>query len=256
MEKFRDKWNKLHGRSERDVAVLFNKLLSKQIRAIAATASKDGVNAALGKVDRLIQRDDFKTLYEEIYLKVGYSYYLLQKSELEQMKRLPTVGLGFFSDIWRMYIEEALLKKIIAERITQVSELTKEKVRTALSFAGSQGLAKQDVAKYLREQMPMFSANRSKVIARTETTHAASIGQKFAADTSTLELEKVWVSLSFDDGRIRADHLAANDQRVPKNGTFNVGGVQMEYPGDPAGGASNCANCRCGIAYVVKGFES
>jgi hypothetical protein len=34
------------------------------------------------------------------------------------------------------------------------------------------------------------------------------------------------------------------------NEDFIVGGVPMEYAGDPKGGASNVINCRCVIIYA------
>ena len=31
---------------------------------------------------------------------------------------------------------------------------------------------------------------------------------------------------------------------------FNVGGAEMDFTGDPAGGAKNVINCRCVIIYA------
>jgi len=51
--------------------------------------------------------------------------------------------------------------------------------------------------------------------------------------------------------RTRPDHLGMLSKKpIPKNDLFNVGGVLMKYPGDPAGGAANVCNCRCAIVYT------
>ena len=36
---------------------------------------------------------------------------------------------------------------------------------------------------------------------------------------------------------------------------FIVGGVPMEYAGDPRGGAKNVINCRCAVIYVEDDEE-
>ena len=63
-----------------------------------------------------------------------------------------------------------------------------------------------------------------------------------------IELRKRWVSIV--DSRSRADHAAMNGTVVAMDDAYNVGGVKMMHPHDPAGGASNVCNCRCAEVYV------
>ena len=59
---------------------------------------------------------------------------------------------------------------------------------------------------------------------------------------------KQWVAVN--DTRTRSTHSEANGQRVHMDEKFNVGGAEMDYAGDPAGGAKNVINCRCVIIYA------
>ena len=90
------------------------------------------------------------------------------------------------------------------------------------------------------------------MIARTETHNAASFANNSyhvtVADDLGISMKKKWVATS--DGRTRPAHAAANGQVVNINEDFIVGGVNMDYAGDPKGGAANVVNCRCVIVYA------
>ena len=96
--------------------------------------------------------------------------------------------------------------------------------------------------------------SRSALIARTETHNAASFANhqyhKTASKDYGIEMVKRWAATG--DLRTRSAHSAANGQTVPMDDKFLVGGAEMEYAGDPAGGAKNVINCRCVIIYVEK----
>ena len=59
-----------------------------------------------------------------------------------------------------------------------------------------------------------------------------------------------WISTN--DGRVRDDHKRADGQKIKMGETFNVGGVKMRRPSDPAGGAKNVINCRCVLGFEVE----
>lgn len=99
-----------------------------------------------------------------------------------------------------------------------------------------------------------LSAARADTIARTETHNAmmfASVeGASAVARDDGIALKKKWVPVQ--DGRTRVSHaFMASQPAIPMSSDFNVGGVMMSRPGDPRGGAANCINCRCVLAYGV-----
>ena len=76
-----------------------------------------------------------------------------------------------------------------------------------------------------------------------------------ANDGSMLNLKmagatkKIWISAR--DNRVRPHHKEINQVIIPIGDKFNVGGQFMDHPGDKAGGANECCNCRCAVAGVV-----
>lgn len=61
------------------------------------------------------------------------------------------------------------------------------------------------------------------------------------------QLMKRW--LATGDERTRPSHEDADGQLVPLDQPFQVGGVSMDYPGDPAGPDEEVCNCRCTVVY-------
>jgi len=108
------------------------------------------------------------------------------------------------------------------------------------------------IAKSIREKVLPISRSRAAMIARTETHNAASYAAHGYHDQVRTDLGinmyKQWVSTN--DARTRSTHSAVNGQRVHMDEKFNVGGAEMNYAGDPAGGAKNVINCRCVIIYA------
>ena len=86
-----------------------------------------------------------------------------------------------------------------------------------------------------------FVKYRAEVIARTEALRAVRAANHEAylqaADEGNLEeqeLERTWIATS--DERTRPTHDRANGQKVGLREMFIVGGVEMQYPGDPTQG--------------------
>ena len=87
---------------------------------------------------------------------------------------------------------------------------------------------------------------RADRIARTETTGAYNGGSWDAALRAGARY-KQWSAIP--DNRTRGSHRIANGQTVPHAQQFDVGGVQMQYPGDPNGGPEEVVNCRCTMLF-------
>jgi hypothetical protein len=55
-----------------------------------------------------------------------------------------------------------------------------------------------------------------------------------------------WVTM--DDSAVRETHRLVDGQTAPFDGTFDVGGYKLRFPGDPVGPPEIWINCRCLIA--------
>lgn len=99
---------------------------------------------------------------------------------------------------------------------------------------------------------------RATSIARTETIGAYNGGQLAAArvrsEASGVTLEKVW--LATIDSRTRKDHYKADGQRVPIDQPFEIGGRELDHPGDPTAPAAQVVNCRCTMLEVEPDEET
>lgn len=88
---------------------------------------------------------------------------------------------------------------------------------------------------------------RGETIARTETIASLNRSNveamQQAVDGGAVKAEhvtKIWHTAQ--DPRVRDSHAAIDGESVGMNGTFSNG---LAYPGDPAGGPEETANCRC-----------
>lgn len=93
---------------------------------------------------------------------------------------------------------------------------------------------------------------RGRVIAKNETFTALSAGRDEAMKQllDRPEIERIDVRWQHNlSENARADHQAMDGTVIQLGETFNVDGVAMEYPHDPAGGAENNIGCRCIAVY-------
>lgn len=113
--------------------------------------------------------------------------------------------------------------------------------------------AGEDVSQLQDRLISLFSdtgtqlgPGRAERIAMTETTRAWNAGTLAAAQALTgaeRPLVKQWQTRR--DNRVREAHADADGQLQLLDDPFDVGGVPMQYPGDPSAPASLTINCRC-----------
>lgn len=105
---------------------------------------------------------------------------------------------------------------------------------------------------WLEARMPAY---RREMIARTESIRAANAGATGTAGRLGAT-RKLWIATF--DGRTRDDHLQAHYDYneggtygpIPLTDSFVVGGVQMQFPGDPQGTPEQFINCRCTVSFI------
>ncbi|MFP1634090.1 phage minor head protein [Zhengella sp. ZM62] len=112
------------------------------------------------------------------------------------------------------------------------------------------GLTAKEISTIISRYSDRLLKLRGDTIGRTEALASLHAAQHEAlqqlVDTGKVQasqIRRVWDATG--DARTRLDHLAADSQSVGLNETFTVGGRQMKYPGDPAGGPEQVINCRC-----------
>ena len=140
------------------------------------------------------------------------------------------------------------MKTLGGFRISGISETTREIIANTILANRDEGVS--NIANAINEKMsPRFSRSRANTIARTEThTTSAFAIHAQAKNFEEPSMQKRWVSST--DLRTRASHRQASGQTVGIDDNFIVGGKEMQYAGDPAGGASEVINCRCVVVYL------
>lgn len=140
--------------------------------------------------------------------------------------------------------------------IDESSKWSKNKLQNALLQGILQGDSIGDIADRFETVTGM---NRNAAIrnARTATTNAQNAGkQDRFADLASKGciFNKMWIATH--DERTRDEHRDADRQEVDYNSTFDVGGEDLMYPGDPSASGWNRYNCRCTMRATNIRFRS
>lgn len=140
------------------------------------------------------------------------------------------------------------------KKITKIQDTSKQLIAAVIQRGMQDGESHLEIAARIRATGKIATPHRARTIALTETHTAACKSIDTAIKSTRIEMEKEWLAAM--DERTRPDHAAADGQRVPEKGRFNVGTSLMLYPGDPAGGAEQTVRCRCVCLYhTVKRMD-
>jgi|TARA_A100000172_G_C3038236_1_gene109384 uncharacterized protein with gpF-like domain len=147
-----------------------------------------------------------------------------------------------------------------AQNVRNITETTRKKIQADISLGLETGLSTDQIAKNIRKSTA-FAPTRATLIARTESHQAMNYGnQEIAKRLGLTRPLKEWVSAM--DERARSWHKNTDGQRVEIDKPFKIltptagGGVaekELQYAGDPQGGATNVINCRCFVIYYDEG---
>jgi hypothetical protein len=129
------------------------------------------------------------------------------------------------------------LRRRGAERVTQITDTTRSRLRTLLGQAADEGWSYDRTAREIRKQYAGFSATRARNIAVFELGDAYEHGNVLVArdlQDGGLAMEKSWLTVG--DDRVRPDHRANQGQGwIPLDDAFGSGDDRP--PADPG--------CRC-----------
>ncbi len=137
------------------------------------------------------------------------------------------------------------------KRSKLIADTSEADVLSAISNGMENGDGTEVIARAIG-QVTDLSDWRSSMIARTETHAAANYAGiesvRDAQDKLDVTMEKAWAATM--DDRTRDAHAAMDSENyIGMDEMFDVGGEQMDSPGDPSGSAENTINCRCVCLY-------
>jgi uncharacterized protein with gpF-like domain len=164
---------------------------------------------------------------------------------LSELRRLPKVqkkrtSFGYNAE-WTQEILNYFSKHLFDKVVLPISGTTKEYIMKVISKGIDEGWSIERMVKEIERDD--YLDGRVRRILRTESNRAINYGNELAADKFEYKTQKRWVAVH--DKRTRHAHLAADGQTVDQTGSYDVGGEQLEFPGDPNGSGANTINCRC-----------
>ena len=132
---------------------------------------------------------------------------------------------------------------------TSISDTDYNDVQDVITSGLEDGLGVEEIASNIRG-ITDLTPFRAATLARTETHAAATYGAieeaRQASDEIGITLQKEWLP-TLDDRTRPAHAEMANTDPIPLDDLFDVGGEQMDRPGDPSASAENTINCRCAL---------
>ena len=197
-------------------------------------------------------------MYETMYSKIGLQFANWYSKNIE--KYLPKADIGNMQSIWANAFA-FMGNQVAGQRVTLVSSTAQATLTNTIRqfMADPIFMSAGEVvqSRMLRQKFDGLADYQARRIVRTEATNAAN----YATEQAALNLfpgqnmTKTWKSGY--DARVRDAHKAANNQMVPFNSKFEVGGESLQRPGDPEGSASNVINCRCSmIVLPIEGANT
>jgi hypothetical protein len=223
----------------RKVARSKNKLINK-ISSVYALSP----DSAFSLYERE-HRAEIERLLSDVYAKVIPKRAGDTLDGIRSLKRWPNYA-GYFDRLIARWTSQNALENAIG-----ISDTTMRDIQRIIKRGIADGMSSASVAREIRK-VKALSVYRANVIARTEIHSASLFAQEEIAKQAQadfgIKLMKFWIPTL--DARTRDAHAAmSRHPGVESGGKFIVGGASMTRPGDPAGGASNVINCRCGLVH-------
>lgn len=170
----------------------------------------------------------------------------------ETMMRETIEGVGLSFDVTNPWAARALGAQ--GGSITEISKTTQADVMKAIGASYQQGFSIPDTAKAIQAAIKDAAPARARLIARTELAGAVNGGSLAAVNMVQQTTGSVYYKQWMTAGGARHPRHALYDgldgQTVPLDGYFDVGGDQLDCPGDPGGSPEEICNCRCTMEYT------
>lgn len=130
----------------------------------------------------------------------------------------------------------------MAAWLQEHSRIAAENINTVTRVSLIDALKAEIAREAIEHLFDVAVSARAPEIARSAVTTAATFGSQEGARQGGLRT-KTW---HVNSSNPRPDHAAMDGETVPIDALFSNG---MMWPGDPAGGAENNANCECSVSF-------
>ncbi len=143
-------------------------------------------------------------------------------------------------------LAQNLLDQAAKRTGARLGEAVQFTLRDTIKHAYDSGLDVRDTAALIQSKIAGAAPYQAEMLARTDLNSLANGSSHAAAQLVGMEF-KTWDATL--DAVTRPTHADAHGQTVALNDSFDVGGEEAMYPGDPALSDAEAANCRCTLIY-------
>jgi uncharacterized protein with gpF-like domain len=152
-----------------------------------------------------------------------------------------------YSDPWSM--PDPIVRGFIETRQNLLSGVPDEiftAIENEISAGVQAGESIRDLAKRITAGFENVSRGRATTIASTETGAAYGFARQHAMKQAGVK-HKNWLTSHLPNVRLAhwQAELNPENQRIPLEQPFNVGGEDLMFPGDEHGSPENTINCHC-----------
>lgn len=218
------------------------KAIKNQLSSFTSDLQQYGKERAIANMDMRLWNKELAPLINKVYVEAGLAK---ANQTLSELRRLPKVqkkrtSFGYNAE-WTQKILNYFSQHLFDKVVIPISDTTKQYIMKVISKGVDEGWSIQRMVEQIERED--YLDGRVRRILRTESNRAINYGNELAADKFEYKTQKRWVAVH--DNRTRHAHLSADGQTVNQEGSFDVGGEQLESPGDPNGSGTNTINCRC-----------
>ena len=140
---------------------------------------------------------------------------------------------------------------MFTDQVKYATDDAKRKVESVISSAIGEGIPAEalidEIAKATDGEWSGFRAER---LARTEMNTYSNRVSLAAMRNDPVVGTKTWLSMG--DDKVRDAHDEVDGTEILVDEKFNVGGDEMDCPGDPSASPENIINCRCDMIEGVS----
>lgn len=169
-----------------------------------------------------------------------------------QAAALPVVeGIGLSFDVTNPLVARVMAQA--GSQIVDIAETTQLNVMRIVRKSYEAGLSIPHTAAAIREGMQEADGARSRLIARTELAGAVNGGSlaavKIVEQATGTSYRKIWMTAPGAKHPRHYLYDGLNGQARKLTEKFDVGGAELDHPGDSEGPPREICNCRCAMKY-------
>lgn len=147
------------------------------------------------------------------------------------------------------------IREFGGDRVKLINDSTKDQLRDVLEEGVRLGSSAEQLAAQIAANFDEYANDRAEKIARTEANRARNFATDETMRQSGVVFAREWVSVPYDDDRVRDEHLALDGDVKDQGSPFVINegqykGATAMFPGD-FGIAAMDINCRCTVVAAL-----